>query len=192
MGLHQPFHSIRWATLPWAMAVGLVTWSFTTCEIPARETEKSPQRFLCCSVSFCFFLDFLFSCLASYSPWREDRANAAISWMVRALLDLGNISTVSSTFTWKRGQRERKGGYLGGSWGAMTHRKNPLTSSVFHGEGGTPAPQLLHPTSRPRKAKEFLPTQQILVPTLTHGGCRFSKIGRCLCLNNLRRYYAPA
>jgi len=36
---------------------------------------------------------------AARSPWREDRANAAISWMVRALLDLGNISTVSSTFT---------------------------------------------------------------------------------------------
>lgn len=34
-----------------------------------------------------------------HTPCREDLANAAISWMVRALLDLGNISTVSSTFT---------------------------------------------------------------------------------------------
>lgn len=42
-----------------------------------------------------------FMCLTSYSPCREDRANAAISWMVRALLDFGNISMVSSTFTWK-------------------------------------------------------------------------------------------
>lgn len=38
MGLHHPFHSIRWATLPCAMAVGFVTWSFTTWEIPARQT----------------------------------------------------------------------------------------------------------------------------------------------------------
>lgn len=38
-------------------------------------------------------------CSMLHSPCREDRANAAISWMVRALLDFGNISMVSSTFT---------------------------------------------------------------------------------------------
>lgn len=44
-------------------------------------------------------------CLMLYSPCREDRANAAISWMVRARLDFGNISMVSSTFTWKDKKR---------------------------------------------------------------------------------------
>lgn len=48
-----------------------------------------------------------FMCLTSYSPCREDRANAAISWMVRALLDFGNISMVSSTFTWKDKKKKR-------------------------------------------------------------------------------------
>jgi hypothetical protein len=32
-------------------------------------------------------------------PCREDLASAAISWMVRALRDLGSIATVSPTFT---------------------------------------------------------------------------------------------
>lgn len=32
-------------------------------------------------------------------PCRDDLASAAISWMVRALRDLGSIATVSPTFT---------------------------------------------------------------------------------------------
>lgn len=34
-----------------------------------------------------------------YVPCRDDLASAAISWMVRALRDLGSIATVSPTFT---------------------------------------------------------------------------------------------
>lgn len=34
-----------------------------------------------------------------YVPWRDDLASAAISWIVRALRDLGSIATVSPTFT---------------------------------------------------------------------------------------------
>lgn len=75
-----------------------------------------------------------------YSPCREDRANAAISWMVRALLDFGNISMVSSTFTWKDEKRKKKSvtqGKTGGaahlsmnvSQAALTHRKTRVVFS---------------------------------------------------------------
>lgn len=38
-------------------------------------------------------------------PCREDLAKAAISWIVRALRDLGSIATVSPTFTLGNGTR---------------------------------------------------------------------------------------
>lgn len=108
IGLHQPFHSIRWATLPWAMAVGFVTWSFTTWEIPARERLVVILQCFCLFVCFSYYYVFC-DVFSLYSPCREDRANAAISWMVRALLDFGNISMVSSTFTWKDEKERKKG-----------------------------------------------------------------------------------
>lgn len=52
-------------------------------------------------------------------PCREDRANAAISWMVRALLDFGNISMVSSTFTWND-KRKKKECDSGENWCSST------------------------------------------------------------------------
>jgi len=39
-GLHQPFHSMRCATRPCAMAVGFVTCSFTTCEMPGATPHQ--------------------------------------------------------------------------------------------------------------------------------------------------------
>ncbi len=65
-----------------------------------------------------------------HSPCREDRANAAISWMVRALLDFGNISMVSSTFTWNDKKKKRESGENRYSSSAL-HEREPASEHIL-------------------------------------------------------------
>lgn len=116
--------------------------------------------------------------LMLHSPCREDRANAAISWMVRARLDFGNISMVSSTFTWKDKRRKKKKRVTQRNTGTVAQlsmnvshllnifcndsQKYPVLS--FHGEE-TPvfAVQLLQCTSRLWSVKGFLFTHRSMI-----------------------------
>lgn len=80
------------------MAVGFVTCSFTTCEMPGappRQHHGDPTALPPRSPPH--------PCTTPGPPQQlpcsEERARAAISWMVSARRDLGSISTVSSTLT---------------------------------------------------------------------------------------------
>lgn len=129
-----------------------------------------------------------------HSPCREDRANAAISWMVRALLDFGNISTVSSTFTWNDKKRRAwvRGKLVTVAQLSMNGSQPPNTSCSDSQENPSVVSSwrrdscVLQCTSRPREVKDvaFAHWSMLL---MSHKLCANNRTRACMCM----QHFAP-